>query len=454
VKQPSLRQRLLWLVGIPLVLAWLLTGLWIASRIVHETREMFDEELLRTAASVLAVMADSPRDGAAPTSRDDEDAGVPSISLRDASGRLLLHHGELPALAFDPGEAHFHTLTHASRRWRVYQRWDAGKRYWLQLAAPLDQRDELLGQLARALLLPLAGLLAMLPLAIAIGLRLGLAPLRRLSRAIGRNPALAPVLSRPDIPAELLPLTQALDMLVANLDRALQRERGFTADAAHELRHPLSVLQLELDLAGAAASADERQRHLDRAHAGLSRMERLVGQLLVLSRVDNLAGLDDAAPLDLHEVLAASLREVSQRALGRGVDLSLEGARDVRVQGSAGLLAIAFGNLLDNAIRHAQGRVTVALEAGDAHVEVVVEDDGRGFDAASVARLGERFHRPPGSSGNGSGLGLSIVRAVAALHGGELELGQAEDGGARAILRLPLAAAVGGGIEDRGSSNP
>ena len=239
------------------------------------------------------------------------------------------------------------------------------------------------------------------------------------------------------MPSELLPLTRALDTLVSNLDRALQRERGFTADAAHELRHPLAVLLMELDLAAAATGAVARKRHLDRAQAGLARMERLVAQLLVLSRVDNLSAIDGAAPLDLHGVLATCLREASPEALARGVDLSLEGDRDTRVQGSAGLIGIAFANLLDNAIRHARHRVSVTLESRGTQASVAIEDDGPGYDEASRARLGERFHRPPGSVGGGSGLGLSIVRAVAALHRGELELAHAATGGARAVLRLP-----------------
>ena len=440
MKAPSLRQRLLWLVGLPVVLAWLLAGAWTAARVVHETREMFDEELLRTAGAVLAVLPDAPAAippapaGDAVADAEEPEEG-PSMILRDGSGRVLMHHGPLPPLAFDPGPAHFHTVSVGAQRWRVYQRWDAGHQHWLQLAAPLDQRDELIRNLAGALLLPLAGLLLVLPLAIMLGLRLGLAPLRRVTRTLARNPAETPELSVEGVPAELLPLTRALDSLVVRLAGALQRERGFTADAAHELRHPLSVLRMELDLAGAVADADERRRHLERARTGLGRMERLVAQLLVLARVDSLDGLADAGPVPLQDLLGSALREASVRGAQRGVTLSLDAQEAIAVQGSAGLLAIAAGNLLDNAIRHARTAVVVTLEPGEGQVGIVVEDDGPGFDPAALPRLGERFHR--GHASGGSGLGLSIVRAVAALHGGEVEFGRAKGGGARVVLRLP-----------------
>ncbi|HET7656525.1 MAG TPA: ATP-binding protein, partial [Luteimonas sp.] len=330
--------------------------------------------------------------------------------------------------------------------WRVYQRWDQAGRHWIQVAAPLHDREELLSAHLRALLLPLCGLLLLLPLATWLGLRFGLAPLRALSHAIAAQPARPPVLSRDDVPAELLQLTRALDALVASLDAALSRERRFTADAAHELRHPLSVLRMELDLAGTATAEAERGRHLERARAGLLRMERLVAQLLTLARVESLEEIDDAgevvvAPL-AREVLAAA----GERAAPRGIALSLQvGAdADAAVPGSAGLLAIALGNLVDNAIAHGRmhGLVDVLVRRDGALVELAVEDDGPGIEAADAARLGDRFLRGAGSSG--SGLGLSIAQAIAVLHGGSIAISRSSAGGARVALRLPARVSPNG----------
>src|SRR5690606_16358830 len=208
-----------------------------------------------------------------------------------------------------------------------------------------------------------------------------LAPLRAVSRAIDAQPARTPTLSRDDVPGELLQLTRAVDALVGTLADALARERRFTADAAHELRHPLSVLQLELDL---------------------------------------VAGATDAA----------------DRSIPRGVDRSSVAADEVRVRGSAGLLGIALHNLVDNAIGHGRspGRVEVAVRGNGGQAELVVEDDGPGLPDGQAGRLGERFLR---SSGGGSGLGLSIVHAVVVLHAGSLAVERSTPGGARVVVRLP-----------------
>ena len=447
MKRPSLQRRLLWSVGLPVVALWLGAGLWLAQVARHETAEMFDRELQRTAASVLAVITSMP--DAALLQRGvrdviggrDDHAARPEIVVRDRRGRVLLDASSLPVLDVDQQVAHFHTLQHAGEPWRVHQRWDAAGRHWIQVAAPLHDRDELLAGQARALLLPLLALLFLLPMATWAGLRGGLAPLRAVSRAIAAQPARTPTLTGDAVPGELLQLTRAVDALVGTLDAALARERRFTADAAHELRHPLSVLQLELDLAAGAGDAAARSRHLDRARDGLRRMERLVAQLLTLARVESLEAVRDAAVLSLPELARAAVAEAGERAIPRGVELSLGAAGDARVRGSAGLLAIALHNLVDNAIGHGRspGRVEVTVRALEDRVELCVDDDGPGLPDGHAGRLGERFLR---GGGSGSGLGLSIVHAIAVLHGGALEAGHSELGGARLVLRLPRASAA------------
>ncbi|MFC7302104.1 ATP-binding protein [Cognatiluteimonas weifangensis] len=458
MKRPSLHRRLLWLAGVPVVALWLAASLWLALRTRHETTEMFDRELERTAASVLAVIASTPDAALSPALPDrvvaaGDDEQRPEIMVRGRDGRVLLDRSSLPVLDYAADAPHFHTIDHAGERWRVYQREDAAGRHWIQVAAPLHDRDELLAAHVRASLLPLLALLLLLPLATWLGLRRGLAPLRALSRAIAAQPARTPTLTRDDVPGELLQLTRALDALVGSLDQALARERRFTADAAHELRHPLAVLRMELDLAGSVADADARRQHLQRAHAGLERMERLVAQLLTLARVESLEGLPDAATLSLATLAREVLAAAGERAAPRDVALSLRERDAGRVRGSAGLLAIALHNLVDNAVAHGRrhGRVEVTVARRDAQVELAVADDGPGFPAGLGARLGERFLH----GGGGSGLGLSIVQAIAVLHGGDLEIGRADGGGARAVLRLPALAAASpdAAVPARGNRN-
>ena len=447
--RPSLNRRLVLRLLAGIVLVWCAAAGWLAWRSLHEVDEIFDQMLVRTAASVFAVMpADAVRVGTVrlpdKTLLDSDDtAQRPAIVLRDACGGLLVESAELPLLRFDPGDAHFHSIVHDDRRWRVFQRWDAQHRYWIQVGAPLDERDELLRKLLAPALLALLALLVLVPPIVFAGLRSGLKPLRQLARSLsaGTDPAAAS-LTDARVPVELAPFTEAIDQLVDRLRRSLEHERRFTADAAHELRHPLAALRLELDLVGRGDDAPGRAQHLQRAQEALDRMQRLVAQLLMLARVEKLAELDDAGPLRLVSVAEAALRDASERAAARSIELSLDHDGNDFVLGSRSLLDILVQNLLDNALRHApdHGQVNVRVGGRDEQVTLEVNDNGSGFADAAVERLGERFHRPEGSVGEGSGLGLSIAQAIARLHHGELAFGRSALGGAQVSFSLPRVA--------------
>nr|MBP7615990.1 sensor histidine kinase N-terminal domain-containing protein [Steroidobacteraceae bacterium] len=191
--RPSLNRRLvLWLVaGIALI--WLMASAWMAWRTLHEVDEIFDQTLVRTAASVFAVMPAAPVqiDPARLADKEvidsDPTAQHPAITVRDARGELLIQSSAMPALAFDPGDAHFHSVIYQKRRWRIFQRWDAGRQYWIQVAAPLDERDELMRKLLAPALLALLALLLLVPPTVFAGLRAGLQPLRRLTRSLSSS---------------------------------------------------------------------------------------------------------------------------------------------------------------------------------------------------------------------------------------------------------------------------
>ena len=168
-------------------------------------------------------------------------------------------------------------------------------------------------------------------------------------------------------------------------------------------------------------------------------MQQLLTQLLMLARVENLTELGDAGPLHLAEVAEQALREASEHA---GARSSCSRSTTTAMTWSAAvtrLLAFSSQNLLDNALRYApeQGQVMVRVAGHAERVSLEVNDDGAGFATNDTARLAERFHRPEGSVGEGSGLGLSIAHAIAGLHRGELEFGRSELGGARVSFSLP-----------------
>jgi two-component system sensor histidine kinase QseC len=282
----------------------------------------------------------------------------------------------------------------------------------------------------------------LVPPTVFAGLHGGLKPLRQLARSLSITGPGTATLTDARVPLELTPFTTAIDQLVARLRQSLEHERRFTADAAHELRHPLAAQRLELDLAARGEQVIARAQHLERAHAALDRMQRLVAQLLLLARVEKLTELDDAGPLRLLTVAEAVLREASERAAARSIELSLDHDGNDFVLGSRGLLDIALQNLLDNALRHTpdHGQVNMRVGGRAERVTLEVNDSGAGFAAADLARLGERFHRPEGSVGEGSGLGLSIAQAIVKLHHGQLAFGHSALGGAQVTLSLPRLA--------------
>ena len=332
---------------------------------------------------------------------------------------------------------------YAQRRWRVFQRWDAQHAYWIQVAAPLDERDELMRKMLRPCCWPCLRCWCWcrrrFSPACAAGLEarcadcrdsLSVAP-RRWCRADRRTRAeRTGAVHRGDRPAG--------DRLKFSLDH----ERRFTADAAHELRNPLAALRLELDLAGCGADAAARTLHLQRARDALDRMERLVRQLLILARVEKLAELDDAGPLAAWRRGRGRIAR-SKRAWRIVFDRVVAGSRRRRfVHGSRGLLDILVQNLLDNALRHTPegGRINLRVDGHADTVMLEVNDSGTGFAATDLTRLGERFHRPAASVGEGSGLGLSIAQAIADLHHGQLQFRRSALGGAQVSLILPRLA--------------
>ena len=443
--RPSLNRRLVTRLVAGTVLVWCMAVGWIGWRGLYEADGILDRELVRTTASIFAVVPDaSAWNNAVGLSHRqafglDASAQHPAIVLRDARGQLLIHDGPLPALAFEPGDAHYHSVAYGQRRWRVFQSWNGDRRYWVQVAVPLGQRNELMHELLAPILLVL---LVLVPPAVFAGLRGGLKPLHRLTGILSASTVpLVPVLTDERVPVELTSFTRAVDRLVERLRAGLEHERRFTADAAHALRHPLAVLRLELDLAGLGDDTPARMRHLARAHDALDRMQHLVTQLLTLARVQKLAGLDETERFRLVGVAKAALSDISERAAAHSIELSLDHDGNDFVLGDEGLLGILVQNLLDNALRLTpdHGQVNVRVGGTTEKVMLEVNGSGSGFPIAGPACPGDRFHQPNGSVDEGSGLGLSIVQAIATLHRGQLTFDRSSLGGARVRLTLPQA---------------
>jgi signal transduction histidine kinase len=223
------------------------------------------------------------------------------------------------------------------------------------------------------------------------------------------------------------------------VDQRTEALRQFVTDVAHEVRTPLSGLQLHLQVFERSENPEQKTAALAQMKRGLLRTVHLVQQLLTLARLEPEAILTSFSPLRLDALVKSIIVEYATLAEGKSIDLGLKQQAPAVVAGDESLLRILIGNLIDNAIRYSAdgARIDVSVRTDGLHVMVEVDDDGPGIPQEHLPRVFDRFYRVPGKKqAAGSGLGLAIVRRIAVLHQGSVELINLEQGGLRALLTL------------------
>jgi two-component system sensor histidine kinase QseC len=361
-----------------------------------------------------------------------------AFQMRDAGGRLLARSASAPESAFAPLAPGFATRPFGGEDWRVFTL--RSGEVWVQVAEKDDVRGELAEKLAYASVAPLLAGIPLLLALLALIIRYGLAPLSGLARQVAaRQPGSVEPLALARTPAEIAPLVEALNGLLARVREALERERRFTADAAHELRTPLAALKVHAQNAARATTEAERRASLERMLQGLERTVYLAEQMLALSRA---AAAGEAVRVPLRALAQEAMEAVQPRAAERRVRLELDAAEECTVHGDRGKLLSLVTNLLDNAVRYGPegGRVRLALRREDGRAVLSVSDEGPGIPAELRERVFESYYRVPGSAGTGSGLGLAIVKEIAAAHGARVAVEEGT-GGIGTRIAVAFAAA-------------
>lgn len=384
-------------------------------------------------------------------------------SLDDA--RVLAGDARLLAELVPTVEAgpRFFALTHDGLSYRavdyVYRGPDGSAR--IVVAEPMAGRAEPVAAALRSMLLSNLALAVVVLLVTVWAVRWALRPLDRMAAEVSalRAEALGELatLKAPDAPAELRPLIDAVQQLLARLRQSQQSSQHFLNACAHQLRTPLATLQAQIDVAlaadphngsGARANVAEHAR-LQQLKPQVQRLTRLTGQMLALARAEAATALDQpAALLDLEPLLQELADEYLDAALSRGVELALE-TQPTTVRGQRWMLREMLANLLDNALRHAPPGSEVVLRCaplaqGGSFAEV--EDAGPGIAPADRERVFEPFVRLNEQARGGAGLGLSIVREVARQHGAQLLIADgAGQRGARVRIVLGAGTVVGVG---------
>lgn len=430
------------ILAVILVVTSLLSGATYFS-IRHELDEVYDENM-RQVAEVVAHLDDEGFKAAQPSLGGRANLRGEEQFLIQIWQNETLRYTSHPSVAFGlqprPG---FATTPFGQDRMRSY-RLDA-KEQVVQVAQELRERHGVIGEIYRVLLVPVLIQLPLLALLIALLIKRGLGPLTRVADLIQKRSAsfLEP-LPPQGLPDEVGVFVTALNGLLARLQDALQAQRRFTGDAAHELRTPLAAVRLQLDILNRASNEAERQDALAALDLGVNRCTHLVQQLLELARQDP----DTAAALPGLVNLEALVRDVAAQLRplreDKGIALHILVPADLTVEGNSEQLQTMVSNLVHNAILYTppQGRITVAARRDGGRIALDIADTGIGISPHDRERVFDRFYRVAGTGVTGSGLGLAIVKAVADAHHIEITVMDGPDGrGVTFTLLFPPVAA-------------
>ncbi len=414
--QPSLQRKLSVSLGAAILLAALLAGA-ISFLLAYSEAKEFQDDMLRQ----IAVLADTRGQSTALTGK----------GLSDTESRVTvirLPGDPMPDWLAQPLVPGLHTVRNGEDELRIYIR-DAAQGERIVVAQPTDTRDELAGNSALRSIVPLILLLPLAAWLIIRSVRRVLAPVARLATTLdAQRPDQLEPLADQDTPTEIAPFVHAINRLLQRVNVLTHQQRRFIADAAHELRSPLTALSLQAQNLDKAQTAEELRERILPLLAGIERAQTLTEQLLNLARIQ--AASEQNQIIDVSALARELIAECLPAAEARQIDLGLNETARLQLQATPEALRLIMKNALDNAIKYAPAGSAVTLqlreEADAAIIEVI--DNGPGIAAEEREHVFAPFYRLPGSAASGSGLGLSIAREAAQQLGGEVSLHDTQSG--------------------------
>lgn len=436
----SIRARLLIALIVLVALISLLAAAVTYRRVLSETSVLFDYQLRQMALSLRSQISLAPRIEVPPDQGDTDFV----VQIWDVFGaRTYLSRPGLPMI--NQIVLGYADLSLRGQSWRAYglQTSDGV----IQISQPVGVRETLARAAAERVVVPLILLLPIMIAAVAWIVRSGLKPLRYVTGEVQRRDARSlTALTADNLPVEIEPLVNELNRLLERLQQAFSAQRAFIADAAHELRSPLTALRLQLQLLDRAPDEASRREARARLGAAVERAIHLIEQLLALARSEPQDAALDEELVDLGSVAAEGVRDTHELAMSRNTDLGLETQPNVMVRGNREALRVLVRNLVDNAVRYTQPHGTVQVRCRSTATQALLEiiDSGPGIALADRERVFDRFYRRAAAQESGTGLGLAIVKSIAERHGALVSLGEAPGGGVqvnvsflKGVLRLP-----------------
>jgi len=409
-------------------------------------RSAFDEacglqdDMLRQLATLASERHMVPEDGGPATRPENEESRV-IVQRLDARSTIPLDDGgvlPLPATLADG----LQTLDVNGEAFRILvETLPDGQRVAVAQEEELREHIALAG--AYRTVMPILVLVPILLLVIPHLLRTMFRPIASLSGEIAERDErdLHPIEDR-FVPSEVRPFVVAINLLLVKAGNAMEAQRRFVADAAHELRSPLTALSLQAERLAGAELPDTARERVATLRRGIERSRNLLDQLLTLARVQSNA-VRTGTGASVQAIFRRVLEDLLPLAEAKRIDIGVEEGPDLRLAvGELDLVAVVK-NLVDNAIRYtpAGGRVDLSVSLGPRGAELRVQDTGPGIPSDEWARVFDPFYRQLGTEQVGAGLGLSIVKAVAERVGARISLGYADAlnrTGLRASLILPF----------------
>ena len=423
------------------LLAWILASLGLGALIMavvayrvtlDEMNEVYDADLRHVAEALGSYRQDSFAPDFDPAHRAPQRADVPDPSeivtiTWTREGRQVYSSDPRVAIPFMDHEA-LSRMRVDGQEWIVYT--DVNPNGVAQAAQRAVARRETAAEAASQIFPIMVGLALAVAGLMVFALRRGLAPLDAASRDIAARSAksLTPLALDP-VPREISPLVQSINGLMQRLSDAFAMQRRFVADAAHELRTPMTALRLQVQGLRRARDAQAHEESLAELESGIARSQRLVEQLLQVARAEPDGEPTRRDAVDLGELVRTVVGSLSLKAERHGIDLGARTPARTIVLGDGEQLTVLLNNLVENALRYTPAGGVVDVEAGmlSGHAVLTVSDDGPGIPPAEHARVFDRFYRGTDASAlardpGGSGLGLAIVRAIAERHAARVGL--------------------------------
>ncbi|MCA0847001.1 ATP-binding protein [Salipiger thiooxidans] len=445
----SIRGRLLAILLLATGLIWLAAVVWTQHSTRREVIHVLDRRLQESAQMVASLVGEGGLAAdAAASALVQRHADVDGFALRHQlscqiwglDGELISESQGAPNGTLGGSREGFSETRIDGELWRVYTLVDPEHGFRVMVGDAQAIRDHLVRGVTVGLMVPMLLALPILAGLIWWTVGRGLRPVDRLGAALSARDAsdLSPI-GTDGAPRELHPMISALNGLLRRVGQARDRERSFTAFAAHELKTPLAGLKTQAEVARMAPDDSTRDNALDQMAEGVRRTDRMVKQLLEMTAVEHGVSAEPAARQDGALLLERVASDLTQLASARGVSIRTEAPQGLWSTASATLLQAALRNLIENAVQASRpgGAVEVALSQEDGQARFRVADRGPGIAEADRPHVLERFYRSAGAAAGGSGLGLSIVAAAVERMGGALRLAPREGGGEVAELILP-----------------